>query len=116
MAVDLGIPRKSPGLGPNIGVSLGSATISPIAMANAYASIANDGMANKWFIVAKVTRGSDGKVLYEHESKPRRAVDEDIDHDVSYAMQQVVQVGTGRNAFCLGASRRRQDRYGDQCQ
>ncbi len=102
MAVDLGIPRKSPGLGPNIGVSLGSATISPIAMANAYASIANGGMANKWFIVAKVTRGSDGKVLYEHESKPRRAVDEDIDHDVSYAMQQVVQVGTGRNASALG--------------
>lgn len=102
MAVDLGIPRKAPGLEPNIGVSLGSATISPISMANAYATIANGGMANKWFIVAKVTRGSDGKVLYEHESKPRRALDEAIDNDVSYAMQQVVQVGTGRNASALG--------------
>jgi membrane peptidoglycan carboxypeptidase len=102
MAIDLGIPKKAPGLEPNIGISLGSATISPIDMANAYASIANGGMANKWYIVGKVTRGSDGKVLYEHEAKPRRALDEDIDRDVSYAMQQVVRVGTGRNASALG--------------
>lgn len=102
MAIDLGIPKKAPGLEPNIGISLGSATISPVDMANAYASIANGGMANKWYIVGKVTRGSDGKVLYEHEVKPRRALDEDIDHDVSYAMQQVVSSGTGRNAAALG--------------
>jgi len=102
MAIDLGIPKNAPGLEPNIGISLGSATISPIDMANAYATIANGGMANKWYIVSKVTRGSDGKVLYEHEAKPRRALDEDIDHDVSYALQQVVQSGTGRNAGALG--------------
>ncbi len=102
MAIDLGIPKNAPGLEPNIGISLGSATISPIDMANAYAAIANGGMAHKWYLVAKVTRGSDGKVLFEHETKLRRALDEDIDRDVSYAMQQVVQVGTGRNASALG--------------
>ena len=38
MAVALGIPRKSPGLEANDAIALGSATISPINMANAYAS------------------------------------------------------------------------------
>src|SRR5690606_27825362 len=40
-AVDMGVPSDAPGLEPNAGVSLGSATVSPIDMANAYATIAN---------------------------------------------------------------------------
>ena len=35
-AVSMGIPRNAPGLDPNLSIVLGSATISPIDMANAY--------------------------------------------------------------------------------
>ncbi len=102
MAVDMGIPRKSPGLEPNAGIALGSATISPINMANGYATIANGGRHHDWFMIKKVTRNSDGKVLYRAPRKSNRVLDEDIASDVSYALQQVVQGGTGVNAQALG--------------
>ena len=102
MATDLGVPRKAPGLGPNAAVALGSATVSPIDMANAYATIANGGQHHDWFVVKKVTRASDDKVLYRAPRKTDRALSEDIAADVSFALQQTVQGGTGRTALGLG--------------
>ncbi|MCW2822669.1 MAG: glycosyl transferase, family 51 [Marmoricola sp.] len=101
MAVALGVPRKTPGLEPNNAIALGSATISPIVMANAYATIANGGLHHDWFTVKKVTRASDDKVLWRAPRKTERVLSEDIAADVSYAMQQVVRNGTGRNALAL---------------
>ncbi len=100
-AVDMGIPRKAPGLQPTSGISLGSATISPIDMANAYATIADNGVAKDWFVIAKVT-DRDGKQLYKEPTKTTRALPADIDSDVSYALQQVVKQGTGKGAQALG--------------
>ncbi len=102
MATDLGIPKKAPGLEPNAGVALGSATISPIAMANAYATIANGGVHHDWFTVKKVTRAGDDEVLYKAEKKGNRVLSEDIASDVSYALQQTVENGTARTALGLG--------------
>ena len=102
MAVALGVPRKTPGLEANDAIALGSATISPITMANAYATIANGGMHHDWFTIKQVTRASDGKQLYRAPRKTNRVLSEDISSDVSYAMQQVVQNGTGQNAQALG--------------
>jgi len=102
MAVAMGIPRKTPGLEPNDAIALGSATISPIVMANAYATIANGGVHHDWFTVKKVTRSSDNKVLWRAPRKKNRVLPEDLDSDVSYALQQVVCCGTGQNAQALG--------------
>ncbi|MET0839612.1 MAG: transglycosylase domain-containing protein [Marmoricola sp.] len=101
-AVSLGIPRSSPGLEPNRAIALGSATISPINMANAYATIANGGVHHDWFTVRRVTRASDNKVLWRVPRKQDRVLSEDIASDVSYALQQVVTNGTGQNAQALG--------------
>jgi membrane peptidoglycan carboxypeptidase len=101
-ATDLGIPRDAPGLGPNAGVALGSATVSPIDMANAYAAIANGGERHKWFTVKRVTRSSDDKVLYRAPRRTDRVLSEDIAADVSFALQQTVQGGTARTALGLG--------------
>ena len=61
MAVEMGVPATAPGLEPVAGISLGSAAISPIDMANAYATIANGGRAKNWFVINKVTdRGRRG--------------------------------------------------------
>ncbi|MET3961963.1 membrane peptidoglycan carboxypeptidase [Marmoricola sp. OAE513] len=97
-AVALGIPADSPGLEPNVGVALGSATIGPISMANAYASIANGGVAHEIHVISKVTRASDGEVLYAVPKDSKKAIDEDVAADTSYALQKVVSNGTGRNA------------------
>ena len=102
MAVALGIPRKTRGLEANDAIALGSATISPITMANAYATIANGGVRHDWFTVKKVSRSSDGKLLWRAPRKTDRVLSEDISSDVSFAMQQVVANGTGRNAQALG--------------
>ncbi|WP_051276458.1 transglycosylase domain-containing protein [Marmoricola sp. URHB0036] len=100
-AVAMGIPRNTPGLEANNAIALGSATVSPITMANAYATIANGGVHHDMFMVKKVSRASDGKVLYRAPRKTDRALPDDIDRDVSYALQQVVKAGTGANAQAL---------------
>ena len=102
MAVNLGVPRTTPGLEPNNAIALGSATVSPIVMANAYATIANGGVHHNWFTVKKVTRAADQKVLWRNPRKTDRVLSEDVSSDVSYALQQVVQNGTGANALALG--------------
>jgi membrane peptidoglycan carboxypeptidase len=100
-ATDLGIPRDAPGLKPEPTVALGSATVSPIDMANAYASIANRGRANDWYVLEKV-KSADGEELFDHKEKDTRAISEDIAADTTYALQQVVQSGSGTAALELG--------------
>lgn len=100
-AVDLGIPKDTPGLEPEVGVALGSATVSPIDMANAYGTIANDGVAKNWFTVSRVA-GPDGDVLYREPTKTTRAVTQDVARDTSYALQQTAQEGTAQPISALG--------------
>ncbi|HEX5087475.1 MAG TPA: transglycosylase domain-containing protein [Nocardioides sp.] len=100
-----GFPRASAGLDPYPSITLGSATISPINLANAYATIANGGRFHEPFIIEKVT-SKDGEVLYDHSESDQQVIDKeqgaDIAADVSYALQQVVQQGTGTAALGLG--------------
>ena len=95
-----GFPSTSPGLEPQTGVALGSATVSPINMANAYATIANGGRAAEPFIIEKVVDRS-GETRYQHRVADSEAVEQDIDRDVSYALQQVVTSGSGTAALEL---------------
>ena len=100
-----GFPSSSAGLDPYPSITLGAATISPINMANAYATIANGGRFHAPFIIEKVTDKND-EVLYDHSESDEQVIDQDqgsdIAADVSYALQQVVQVGTGTAALGLG--------------
>jgi membrane peptidoglycan carboxypeptidase len=99
-----GFPSSSAGLDPYPSITLGSATISPINMANAYATIANGGRFHAPFIIEKVA-SKDGEVLYDHSESDQQVIDQeqgsDIAADVSYALQQVVQQGTGTAALGL---------------
>ena len=100
-AYKMGIPRST-----NIpavpSVALGFVSVSPISMANAYATIANAGMHHNWFVISKVVKASTGEVLYQAPVKTDRAIPEDVAADTSYALQQVVKGGTGVNALALG--------------
>ncbi|HEX5561077.1 MAG TPA: transglycosylase domain-containing protein [Nocardioidaceae bacterium] len=101
MATAMGIPRDAPGLEPVAGISLGSATVSPVDMANSYGTIADGGRAKPWYVIAKVT-DPDGSPRYRAPRQTHRVLPDDLDRDVSYALQQVVARGTGANAQALG--------------
>ncbi|MEO9322328.1 transglycosylase domain-containing protein [Nocardioides sp. C4-1] len=92
-----GIPTSSGGLNPETGVSLGSATVSPINMANGYATIAAEGMSAPVYLIDKVTN-REGEVLYQHKVTEKRVLDADLASDVSYALQQVTESGSGTSA------------------
>ena len=114
-----GIPDKSIDLEPDALVTLGKARISPINMANAYATIANGGERADVHVIDKVEL-RDGTIDYQYKQHTTQAFDdfpdgvdvttaageaatgEDIAADTSYALQQVVLNGTGANAQALG--------------
>ena len=114
-----GIPDKSIDLEPDALVTLGKARISPINMANAYATIANGGQRADVHVIDKV-EDKDGEVRYQYKQHTDQAFDdfpdgvdvtteagdqatgEDIAADTSFALQQVVQNGTGANAQAIG--------------
>lgn len=97
----MGDPRATGDLEPVTGVSLGSAQVSPINMANAYATIANGGQAAPVHVLQRVVdRG--GEERYRFQASSTQAIDEEVAADTSYALQQVVKGGTGRAALSLG--------------
>ncbi|MCW2759292.1 MAG: penicillin-binding protein, partial [Nocardioidaceae bacterium] len=101
MAQSLGIPIDKTAIKPTAGVSLGTERVSMIDMTNAYATIANGGVEHPTYTVEKVVRASDNKTLFTAPHDTTDALDPDIAADVSYALQQVVQSGTGTNAKAI---------------
>ncbi len=101
-AKDLGVPVDKYGIKPTSGVSLGTERIGMVDMANGYSTIANAGVEHPWYVVEKVVRASDGKTLFRAKHKKSKALDPDIAADTSYALQQVVQSGTGTAAKAIG--------------
>ena len=100
-AVAMGIPKDAPGLDENLSMVLGSATVSPIDMANAYGTIAAGGLAKDVYVVESV-KTADGEVQYTHSEKTEQVISEDVAADASYALQQVTTSGTGTNANTIG--------------
>jgi membrane peptidoglycan carboxypeptidase len=97
-----GIPATSRDLMPDDTLfTLGRARISPINMANAYATIANGGRRAQVHVIERVEL-ADGTVDYEFEEESERVLDEDIAADVSYAMQETVADGSGQTVLPLG--------------
>jgi membrane peptidoglycan carboxypeptidase len=83
-------------------ITLGKARMSPINMANAYATIANGGVRNTVHLISKVV-DRNGEVKYEWKQRDgeERAMSEDAADDTSYALQQVVKNGTGRTVSSI---------------
>ena len=99
-----GIPSTSTDLSPDDSrITLGRAVISPINIANTYATIANGGVRANVHVVNKVT-DQNGTVLYKYNpaKNSERVMPEGVADDVSYALQETVKEGTGENALALG--------------
>jgi membrane peptidoglycan carboxypeptidase len=106
-AWDAGIP-KSANVEDNIVNVLGTANPRVVDMANAYATFASGGIRHKWYVVQSIGTVSSGKRnnKYDHnnddaENKPVRVFDERHVRDLTYAMRQVVERGSGNYAKAL---------------
>lgn len=73
---------------------LGSATVRPLDMASAYATIAAQGVYHKPFMVRQAVY-PDGAVAYTGETAPTQVFDAAVMADTTYAMTQVVEEGSG---------------------
>jgi membrane peptidoglycan carboxypeptidase len=99
VAQSVGAP-KGPGWDNNDRIPLGTAEVSPLAQASAYATFANDGIAVPDHVVREV-RDRKGRIVYQAHPEKKRAVPEDIAHDVTFALSNVVEQGTGHNVQTL---------------
>ncbi|WP_319804521.1 transglycosylase domain-containing protein [Nocardioides malaquae] len=97
-----GIPMRSTDLSPeDTLITLGKARISPINMANAYATFANFGERADVHVVAKVVE-ADGETSYSRKVETTQAIDPEVNADTVYALQDVVKNGSGRAAQSIG--------------
>jgi membrane peptidoglycan carboxypeptidase len=94
----VGISTK--GIAPVPNIALGTQVVPVINMAEGYATFANHGIHNNWYVIQSVSDASG--TLFEHTAHPRRVFSEAVTSNVTYALQQVIDAGTGRNALALG--------------
>ena len=110
MAHRLGIPRERANaegeLEPVIcasckSVPLGASGITPLEMASAYATIANDGVYNPPYLIERI-EDREGRVIYEHAPSPARRISGETARLVTSILKQNVESGTGTRAQVSG--------------
>ncbi|MGH1488975.1 MAG: transglycosylase domain-containing protein [Acidimicrobiales bacterium] len=84
-----------------LSLPLGTAKVTAVDMAGAYAAFANEGLYQQPWLVASVTDRS-GEVIYEHQRSETRAMTERTAALVSDVLKGNVERGTGRRAELVG--------------
>jgi membrane peptidoglycan carboxypeptidase len=100
-AIDLGIPAATSGLDSDLTNVLGTASPHPLDMANVYATFAAEGVRHEPHIVAHATDPA-GQTVYAGPTDGERVIDADVAAEVTYALTEVVEAGTGTKARELG--------------
>lgn len=101
VAVRAGLPEDTPGLNDFLSNVLGTSSPHPIDMASAYATFAARGERHTPHIVASVTEAGQTEPSYVGSTEGSRVFAEDIMDDTNYALQQVVESGSGEYASQL---------------
>jgi penicillin-binding protein 1A len=81
----------------NLALALGSSAVSPLEMANAYATLARDGVFVEPQMVRRICDDK-GHVLREFQQRHQQAFDEEPVAELVDALQDVVERGTGTRA------------------
>jgi membrane peptidoglycan carboxypeptidase len=92
VAARAGVTLPQPNVPSNV---LGTGDVHVLDMASAYATFAAQGVHSDPFVVRQVLN-SDDTVAWTGGSTPQRVFAADVMADTTYAMQQVVQQGTGK--------------------
>ncbi len=87
---------KSP-MEPVTSLPLGAIGLSPMEMASAYATFANNGWQSDTTLIVQVT-DSQGNVLLDNTPKPKLVLDPWASASISSTMQSVINSGTAKNA------------------
>ncbi len=91
---------KGAGWDLNSRIALGTAEVSPLNQASAYATFGNGGTYVAPHVIKEV-KDADGKVVYKSEPKENKAVSSGVAKDVTFALSNVVEQGTGRTVQTL---------------
>jgi membrane peptidoglycan carboxypeptidase len=107
-AISAGLPddktaaaRKQPKLGENYANVFGTDDVRVIDMANAYATIAANGVRATPYLIKSV-QGGPGDLDYKAKVSKKAVFDKDVMADTIDAMSEVVEDGTGTYASRLG--------------
>ncbi|SDN36121.1 Membrane carboxypeptidase (penicillin-binding protein) [Actinomyces ruminicola] len=101
VAVRAGYPEDTLGLDAYVQNVLGSASPHTLDIATAYATFSAQGTKHKTHIVNTVTNSA-GSVAYTASTDGEKVFSDDVMADATYAMQQVVNSGSGTTALALG--------------
>ncbi len=89
------------GITPSLSMPLGTADITPLKMAAAYAAFAADGQYSAPYLVEKV-ENAQGQVILKHEPSPSTAMPPEVARYVTEVLQANVERGTGVKARIWG--------------
>ena len=85
-------------LSPEPAIALGAEEVSPLELAEAFLTFANDGNRVRPHTIDRIET-SEGDVVWEPDlQSPERAVEEDVARGVTYALRGVIEGGTGTGA------------------
>lgn len=87
----------------NLTAALGSAEVTPLELANAYATIASGGLAGQPVFVRRVEDRA-GRLLYAEQARPTRAISPTVASQLTKMLDASVRTGTGRLARIPGHS------------
>ncbi|WP_161225775.1 transglycosylase domain-containing protein [Streptomyces sp. SID8352] len=100
-AIDLGLSPDTPEMPEGPALALGTATASPLDMAQAYATLANHGRHGTYTLVEKVVRDGTHEVELP-ERRERQAVSREAADTTTAVLRGVVQQGTATAALAAG--------------
>ena len=100
-AIRAGVPRDTVGLNADPTTVLGTSSPTALDMAHAYSTFAARGERSELQMIKSV-KTPDRETDYEMQVDTVQEFDVDVMDNVNYALQQVVNVGTGRTALALG--------------
>lgn len=79
-------------------IVLGASAVSPLEMASAYSTIANQGERVDNYLIERI-EDADGTVIYQHQVEGRQVLEPAMAAAVINTMEKVVSQGTGGNAY-----------------
>lgn len=84
-----------------VSMSLGAKEVTPLQMASAYATMANDGVRHEPYFIERVL-DREGKVVFERNRDGERVLDANVARAATWTLRKVVESGTGTRARLAG--------------
>jgi penicillin-binding protein 1A len=85
----------------NLSLALGTTGVSPVEMAQAYGTLASQGIRRDWHMVQQIN-SNDNEVLKQQDMTSRRVVDRQSCYQIIDMLKSVIDNGTGRSVRSYG--------------